>query len=265
MKEIKTFEAFAGYGSQLIAMRRLEKQFPDKIKVTPIGFSEIEPAAIKAYIALHGNVKNYGDITKIDWNEVPDFDLFTYSFPCTDISAAGHQKGLERGSGTRSSLLWECERAITIKRPKYLLMENVKALVQSKFIRTFNEWQTLLERLGYVNFAKVLNSKDFGIPQNRERIFLVSIRADGLDALDGKVQYHFPKPFPLEKRLKDVLEEKVDERYYLSDKMLEYFNRVNGDDTHGHKFKPTDGGGTATVVKANPATNADDNFIFSDE
>lgn len=188
--------------------------------------------AIKAYQALHGNVKNYGDITQIDWNEVPDFDLFTYSFPCTDISAAGRQQGLERGSGTRSSLLWECERAITIKRPKYLLMENVKALVQSKFIRTFNEWQTLLERLGYVNFAKVLNSKDFGIPQNRERIFLVSIRADGLDALDGKVQYHFPKPFPLEKRLKDVLEEKVDEKYYLNQKMLDYFENVNNDETH---------------------------------
>jgi DNA (cytosine-5)-methyltransferase 1 len=98
-----------------------------------VGISEIEKNAIDAYHALHGDVKNYGDISKIDWNEVPDFDLFTYSFPCQDISNAGLQKGFEEGSGTRSSLLWECRRAIEAKRPKWLLMENVKALMQKKF------------------------------------------------------------------------------------------------------------------------------------
>jgi DNA (cytosine-5)-methyltransferase 1 len=94
-----------------------------------------------------------------------------------------------------------------------------------------------------VQFAKVLNSKDYGVPQNRERIFLFSIRADGLEYMEGKIQYNWPKPFPLERRLKDVLEDKVDEKYYLSDKMLEYFTRVNEDTSHGHDFKPTDGEG----------------------
>ena len=153
----------------------------------------------------------------------PDFDLLFYSTPCTDISAAGLQKGFDEGSGTRSSIIWNVRDAVKIKRPKYLCMENVKAMVSKKFMPMFNLWQTELERLGYVNFAKVLNAKYYGVPQNRERIFLVSIRADGLDALAGSVQYHFPEPFPLEKRLKDVLEDKVDERYYLSDKMLEQF------------------------------------------
>ena len=106
----------------------------------------------------------------------------------------------------------------------------------------FNLWQTELERLGYMNFARVLNAKDYGVPQNRERIFLVSIRIDGLESFTPQFQYHFPKPFPLLKRLKDVLEEKVDEKYYLSDKMLEYFKRVDADKSHGHDFKPQDGG-----------------------
>lgn len=116
-------------------------------------------------------------------------------------------------------------------------------MVSKKFLPMFNLWQSELERLGYVNFAKVLNAKDYGVPQNRERIFLVSIRMDELEGLAGNVQYNFPKPFPLERKLKDVLEEKVDEKYYLSDKMLEYFQRVNDDKSHGHDFKPTDGGG----------------------
>lgn len=216
---LRVFEAFAGYGSQSLALRRLKEAFPP-FDYLPMGFSEIEPAAIKAYQALHGDVRNYGDIARIDWHEVPDFDLLTYSFPCTDISAAGQQRGLSRDSGTRSSLLWECERAIREKRPRFLLMENVKALVQKKFISDFLEWQRLLESYGYANFAQVLNAKDYGVPQNRERIFLVSIR---IDSEAAPPRYHFPKPFPLERCLADVLEEHVDEKYYLSDKMLEYF------------------------------------------
>ena len=115
-------------------------------------------------------------------------------------------------------------------------------MVSRKFLPMFNLWQTELERLGYMNFARVLNAKDYGVPQNRERIFLVSIRIDGLESFTPQFQYHFPKPFPLLKRLKDVLEEKVDEKYYLSDKMLEYFKRVDADKSHGHDFKPQDGG-----------------------
>ncbi len=215
MQTIRVFESFAGYGSQLMALRRLERAHPDKIKVVPVGISEIDPHAIKAYHAVHGEgVKNYGDISKIDWAQVPDFDLFTYSSPCQDFSSAGKQRGGEKGSGTRSSLLWECERAIAAKRPKYLLMENVAALVSGKFIKLFNRWQRTLESYGYRNFAKVLNSKDYGVPQNRERIFMVSIH-------DEAAQFFFPKPVPLKTKLKDILETNVDESYYISQAQIE--------------------------------------------
>lgn len=145
---------------------------------------------------------------------MPDFDLFTYSFPCTDISNAGQQKGLEKGSGTRSSLLWECEKAIRAKRPKYLLMENVSALVSQKFLPYYEEWRRLPVSLGYESWSKVLNATDYEVPQNRERIFMVSILGGG--------SFYFPEPMPLDRCLGDVLEEDVDEKYFLSEKMIRY-------------------------------------------
>lgn len=208
---MKVFEAFAGYGSQSLALERLRRDLPD-FEYEVVGISEIDRYASMAYSILHPGVTNYGDITAIDWMEIPDFDLFTYSFPCTDISKAGQQKGLEKGSGTRSSLLWECERAIRVKKPKYLLMENVSALVSQKFLPYYEEWRRLLVSLGYESWSKVLNATDYGVPQNRERIFMVSI-------LDRQATYHFPEPFPLDRRIKDILEEDVDERYFLSEKL----------------------------------------------
>lgn len=254
---LKVFTAFSGYDSQCLALRRLG------IDYELVGWSEIDKYAIQAHNALFPEAAdhNYGDICKIDWAQVPDFDLFTYSFPCTDISAAGQQKGLDKGSGTRSSLLWECEKAIEIKRPKFLLMENVKALVQKKFVHHFNEWKEVLAEYGYVSFGKVLNAKDYGVPQNRERIFLVSIRIDNPDDLDNFPSYEFPQPIPLDKRLKDVLETEVDEKYYLSDKMLDYFNRVDADKTHGHSFTPKSGDDTAFTIRTAPGGRVDDNFI----
>lgn len=217
--KIRVFEAFAGYGSQSLAFERLKKNFPN-FDYEVVGISEIDKYAIDAYNALHQGVTNYGDISKINWDDVPDFDLFTYSSPCQDFSSAGLQRGGQEGSGTRSSLLWECRRAIIAKKPKFLLLENVAALVSEKFLPLFNKWQAELESYGYSNFAQVLNAKDYGVPQNRERVFLVSI-------LDDNARYHFPEPFKLEKRLKDVLEVNVDEKYYLSDKMIDYMNRTS--------------------------------------
>ena len=208
MDKIRIFEAFAGYGSQSMAMQRLKEDFGLDYEI--VGISEIDKHAIQAYNAVHPGVHNYGDISKIDWNEVPDFDLFTYSFPCTDISSAGQQRGLEKGSGTRSSLLWECQKAIEIKRPKFCLMENVAALVSEKFLSYFLEWERLMVRYGYTNYNRVLNAKHYGIPQNRERIFMVSIR-------NSDQSFYWPEPVKLEKRLKDMLETDVDEKYYLSD------------------------------------------------
>lgn len=180
MERIRVFEAFAGYGSTAIALKNVQKAHPDKVGFDFVGISDIKEAALKAYKLLHGNVQNFGDISLIDWAQVPDFDLFTYSYPCTDLSIAGQQKGFERNSGTRSALLWECERAIQQKRPKYLLMENVEALIQKKFRPTFYEWQRLLEEMGYANFWQVLNAKHYGCPQNRPRVFMVSIWGGGI-------------------------------------------------------------------------------------
>ena len=244
----------SGYDSQCLALERLKQNFPD-FDYTLVAWSEFDPEtpktplerqpAVIAHTALFPQWKdrNLGDMTKIDWTKVEDFDMLFYSTPCQSISSAGLQHGFTEGSGTRSSIIWNVRDAVKIKRPKYLCLENVKAMVSGKFVGMFNLWQRELEKLGYANFAQVLNAKDYGVPQNRERIFLISIYMEGLEGLDGSIRFNFPKPFPLERKLKDVLEENVDEKYYLSDKMLEYFNRVNDDKTHGHDFKPTDGGG----------------------
>ena len=170
--KLKVFTAFSGYDSQCMALNRLHRHNPD-FNYELVGWAEIDKYAIAAHNAVYPQWadRNYGDIAKIDWAQVPDFDLFTYSSPCQDFSQAGKQAGGTEGSGTRSSLLWECRRAILAKKPKYLLMENVAALVSQKFIRLFNAWQLELESYGYRNFAKVLNAKDYGVPQNRERIF----------------------------------------------------------------------------------------------
>lgn len=224
----------SGYDSQCLALNRLKDHYPD-FDYKLIAWSEFDPEskatldkqpAVIAHKALFPETANLnlGDMTKIDWSKVDDFDMLFYSTPCQSISTAGLQHGFAEGSGTRSSIIWNVRDAVIVKKPKFLCLENVKAMVSGKFVGMFNLWQKELERLGYVNFAKVLNAKDYGIPQNRERIFLISIRIDD----DGVVpKFNFPKPFPLEKRLKDVLEEHVDEKYYLSDKMLEYFCRVN--------------------------------------
>lgn len=207
---LRIFTAFSGYDSQCLALNRIGVDYD------LVGWSEIDKYAIKAHNALFPQYaeRNYGDISHIDWEGVPDFDLFTYSFPCTDISTAGQQKGLVEGSGTRSSLLWECRKAIETKRPRFLVMENVKALISEKFIPLFRKWETYLRGLGYTNYSAVLNAKDYGVPQNRERIFMVSILGGGW--------YEFPHKEANEKCLHDVLEENVDKRYFLGKKTVEY-------------------------------------------
>lgn len=269
--KIRVVTLCSGYDSQCLALERLKRDYPN-FDYELVAWSEFDPEsksplerqpAVIAHNALFPQWadRNLGDMTKIDWTQVPDFDLLTYSTPCQSVSNAGLQHGFEEGSGTRSSIIWNVRDAVRIKRPKYLLLENVKAMVSNKFVGMFNLWQSELERLGYVNFAKVLNSKDYGVPQNRERIFLISIRADKLDALAGNVRYYFPKPFPLERKLKDVLEEKVDEKYYLSDKMMDYFKRVSEDDSHCHNFKPKDEDDIAFTVRTAPGQRVDDNFL----
>lgn len=237
---LRLFEICAGYGSQALALNRLKELHPD-FEYELTGWCEFDPEsnaplekqpAVIAHNALHpsGIGKNWGDLTKMDWTKVPDFDLLFYSTPCQSISQAGLQHGFVEGSGTRSSIIWNVRDAVKTKRPKYLALENVKSMVSGKFVGLFNLWQRELENLGYANFAQVLNSKNFGVPQNRERIFLVSIRIDDNDPMP---RYDFPKPMPLDKHLIDVLEDEVDEKYFISDKMLSYFRRTSTESRTG--------------------------------
>lgn len=219
MKKIRVFEAFSGIGAQAIACKRMQKMFPDEVKFEFIGTSEIEPAAIKAYKAVHGNTPCYGDICSIDWSQVPDFDLFTWSSPCQDFSQAGKQAGAIEGSGTRSSLLWECFRAFEAKRPKYLLFENVAAVLSKKFKPMFLQVVDRLDKLGSTSFYQLLNAKDYSIPQNRLRVFMVSILRT---ADDPNPTYNFPSPIPLTKCVEDYMEpaEEVGEEYYIDQKRV---------------------------------------------
>ena len=210
-KPLRVFTSFSGYDSQCLALRNIGVPFE------LVGWSEIDANAIKAHNALFPQWadRNYGDISKVNWDEVPDFDFLTYSSPCQDFSNAGLQRGGEEGTGTRSSLLWEVKRAVLAKHPGYLLMENVKALVSEKFLPTFRLWLDWLTGEGYVNFVEVLNAKDYNVPQNRDRVFVVSMLEN--------TWYHFPQKQELKVKLKDILEEKVDEKYYLDQEKVDQF------------------------------------------
>lgn len=205
---LRLIELFAGIGSQTQALTNIG------IAHKVVAISEIDKYAIQSYEAMHGKANNLGDIRKIE--ELPDADLWTYSFPCQDISVAGKGAGIKEG--TRSGLLFEVERLLRVASekgtlPKYLLLENVKNLVSKKFKTDFDKWLDFLAELGYTNYWKVLNAKDYGIPQNRERVFCVSIRGE-------HEPFVFPKPKELTIRLRDMIDETVDERFYLKESTI---------------------------------------------
>lgn len=207
-RPLRLIELFAGIGSQTQALKNIG--VPHKV----VAISEIDKYAITSYMAIHGETKNLGDICKIE--QLPDADMWTYSFPCQDISVAGKGAGIKEG--TRSGLLFEVERLLNVADvtgtlPKYLLLENVKNLVGKKFRENFDAWLAFLEKLGYKNYWKVLNAKDYGIPQHRERVFCVSIRGE-------HEPFVFPEPRVLELRLRDMIDEKVEERYYLKESTI---------------------------------------------
>lgn len=205
---LRLIELFAGIGSQTQALKNVG------VPHTVVAISEIDKNAIKSYTALHGETVNLGDIKEI--RELPEADFWTYSFPCQDISVAGHGAGIKEG--TRSGLLLEVERLLKVAAekgtlPKYLLLENVKNLVSKKFKADFDSWLSFLSSLGYTNYWKVLNAKDYGIPQHRERVFCVSIRGE-------HTAFVFPEKRELTLRLKDMIDEHVDERYYLKESTI---------------------------------------------
>ena len=187
-----------------------------------VNFCEFDKYATKSYCAIHNEdeSKNLGDITKVDENELDDFNMMTWGFPCTDISVAGKQKGFidEDGEKTRSGMYYEGIRILRKKKPALSIIENVKNLTGKRFKNEFEIVLSDLDNAGYNSYYKVLNAKNYGIPQNRERVFIVSIRKD-LD--NGK--FRFPEPFDNGLRLKDLLEDKVDKKYYLSKDIQDRF------------------------------------------
>ena len=207
---MKVLSLFSGIGAFEKALERKGIDFE------LVNYCEFDKYASKSYSAIHGvpETLNLGDITKVNLAELQPYsaDLITYGFPCQDISNAGKQRGFEHdGQLTRSGLFFYAASIIGRIQPKVAICENVKALTGKKFTKEFETVLSTLEDMGYKNYWQVLNAKDYGIPQNRERVFIVSIRND----IDKK--YTFPAPIKLELRLKDILEKEVDEKYYLSD------------------------------------------------
>lgn len=218
---LRLIELFAGIGSQAKALTNLGIDFEHWF------VCEFDKYAIASYNAIHNTNFNTSDVTKITANDLNIVEtnkytyLLTYSFPCQDLSLAGKQAGMEKNSGTRSGLLWEVERLLNEcdELPQILLMENVPQVHGTKNKEHFDKWIEYLESKGYKNYWQDLNAKNYGIPQNRNRCFMVSV-------LDNK-PFEFPEPFELNLRLRDMLEQNVDEKYYLSSKMVNYITADN--------------------------------------
>lgn len=214
-KPIRLIELFGGISCQAQALMNLGVDFEE------YRYCDFDKYACQSHNEIMGTNDKPSDITK--WKGVDlgicDTDkycyIMTYSFPCTDLSTAGKRAGMERGSGTRSGLLWEVERLLKEcnELPQVLLMENVPQVHGKKNKASFDEWCQFLESLGYKNYWKDLNAKDYGVPQSRNRCFMVSLLGD--------YSYEFPEPIELKLKLQDLLEDKVDEKYYLSDKALQ--------------------------------------------
>ena len=256
MKKLNVITLFSGYDSQCLALERLG------IPYELVGWCEVDRHAIKAHDTLFPQWadRNLGDVSGVIWSNIKQkIDLLTYSSPCQDFSQAGKQQGGAKGSGTRSGLLWECERAIGVLKPKYLLFENVPALVSDKFFDTFQAWGKVLQLFGYRNYWRCLNAKHYGVPQNRNRVFMVSVYGEG-------EPYYFPKKVKLERRLKDLLEKDVDESYYLSEErirnLLASTDKENGRG-NGFGFMPKDPDecDTSSAVLTTTGSRKTDNFI----
>ena len=211
---MKIIELFGGIGACSAALKRLG------IDYEIADYVEIDKYAVASYNAINGTNFEPQDITKWD-KDFKDIDLIMHGSPCQDFSLAGKNKGGDQNSGTRSSLMYETLRIVSKIKPKYVVWENVKNLLSEKHRHNFDNYLNEMSKIGYYNFYSVLNAKDYGIPQNRERVFTVSIRKD------LNVAFEFPKPYSLEKRLKDFLEPHVDEKYFLSEKMLNCLNGLS--------------------------------------
>jgi DNA (cytosine-5)-methyltransferase 1 len=212
--KLKVLELFGGIGACSKALERLG------IDYEIADYVEIDKYAVKSFNAIHNTNFEPQDIC--EWNKDIEVDLIMHGSPCQDFSLAGKQAGGDEGSGTRSSLMYETIRIVEKLKPKYVIWENVKNVISKKHIHNFNNYITRMSELGYTSYYQVLNAKDYGIPQNRERVFTISILGDE--------NYVFPPKQELKLKLKDMLEDEVDEKYYLSDEMVNKFiyKKTNG-------------------------------------
>lgn len=246
---LRVLELFAGIGAASKALENLD------IEHEIVDAVEIDKYAIKAFNAIHGTNFEPQDITK--WDKDIGVDLLIHGSPCQDYSIAGLQAGGDKGSGTRSSLMYESVRIIEKLKPKYVIWENVKNLLSKKHKHNFDAYLETMEKFGYRNYYQVLDAQNYGVPQHRERVFTVSILGEG--------DFKFPEPIPLEKKLKDVLEKEVDEKYYLSSERLEKIQqwedrqKANG---RGFRFNVTDGNGVGKTVSTNGDRPCSTNYII---
>lgn len=292
---IKLLELFGGIGACSKALERLG------IDYEIADYVEIDKYAVASYNAMHGTNFKPQDIR--EWDKDIKVDLIMHGSPCQDFSIAGNQAGGDKDSGTRSSLMYETIRIVEKLKPKYVIWENVKNLLSKKHIHNFNAYLETMEQLGYINYYQVLNAKDYGIPQNRERVFTVSILNNGVVGAamrgrynNGKIEQHleisnreyanaittvqkdclvceinkqftFPQKQELKLKLKDMLEDEVDEKYYLSEKMMDYMTGVNQKPSkfpRGERFNQNinrKNQDVANAVTTNAGNRPTDNFI----
>lgn len=250
--KLQVLELFGGIGACSKALERLG------IDYDIADYVEIDKYAVQSFNAIHGTNFEPQDVTK--WDKDIKVDLIMHGSPCQDFSVAGLGKGGDEGSGTRSSLMYETLRIVEKLKPKYVIWENVKNLLSKKHRHNFDAYQQVMAQLGYTNFYQVLNAKNYGVPQNRERVFTVSILADN----EREREYDFPQPIPLEKRLKDMLEDNVDEKYYLVEdriKAIEAWEQRQKENGRGFRFEVKDDYSIGRAVTTSGDRPASTNYI----
>ena len=262
---LKIIELFGGIGACSKALERLG------IDYEIVDYVEIDKYAVKSFNAIHNTNFEPQDITT--WDKDIKVDLIMHGSPCQDFSLAGKQAGGDKDSGTRSSLMYETIRIVEKLKPKYVIWENVKNLLSKKHRHNFDAYLETMEQLGYINYYQVLNAKDYGIPQNRERVFTVSIRDDSgirkgaflgtfyLEDYEAN-NFEFPPKQELKTTMHNLLEENVEAKYYLSEKMTKYVTEKN-EKSNFKVFRPHYAGEEkiAHTIQTSGGNRADDNFI----
>lgn len=249
---LKLLSLFSGIGAFEKALTNIGEPFE------VVNYCEIDKYASKAYSLIHNldENMNLGDITTVDTKELPnDIDIITYGFPCQDISTAGKMSGFvnDEGEITRSGLFFQAHRIIEDTQPKIAIAENVKALTGKRFTAEFKIVLDSLSDAGYKNYWAALNAKNYGVPQNRERVFIISIREDIAHG------FKFPEKYELKLRLKDLLEESVDEKYFLSDEVIEsliYHKKRNVEKGNGFGAKFMDENDISCALTTSPTKSS---------